>query len=221
MRAPVTNLKERLTAPNDSLASIMPSAITLAMMLRQRSMATWLRAEFQGYGDDAALPPHRLHIKGEIMVESPQYGWIPAPLNAAQKRGYDGVDIAEGIQALEKTCSNNRRGGSIQIAMPPAQVAALRARLNQGAELTMTVHRDQFNVLLRSVRGAIYLWVRELIDQGMGGPRNAFNPEERAATAHLDTPEQFIQRAMAEGAALPVPGAQVAGILDRLFRRAR
>ena len=59
MSASVNHLEERLLDERELLEGIMPSAITLAMMLRHRQMATWLRAEFDGYPEVADAPPYR------------------------------------------------------------------------------------------------------------------------------------------------------------------
>lgn len=79
MSAPVDHLQERVVDASESLADLMPSAITLAMMLRHRNIATWLRAEFEGYDKAAELPTYRHDVNGHIVARSPQYGWIPAP----------------------------------------------------------------------------------------------------------------------------------------------
>ena len=57
MSTSVNHLDERTRDSADLLEEIMPSAITLAMMLRHRKMAAWLRTEFDGY---QILLPHPL-----------------------------------------------------------------------------------------------------------------------------------------------------------------
>ena len=81
MSTSVNHLDERTRDSAELLEEIMPSAITLAMMLRHRKMAAWLRTEFDGYQDVAAAPPYRRQLHGHIVAKSPQYGWIPAPVD--------------------------------------------------------------------------------------------------------------------------------------------
>ncbi|KKL17631.1 hypothetical protein LCGC14_2483620, partial [marine sediment metagenome] len=46
MSASANHLDERTRDSGELLDDIMPSAITLAMMLRHKKMAAWLRSEF-------------------------------------------------------------------------------------------------------------------------------------------------------------------------------
>lgn len=220
METPVDDLEQRVRDASDPLADIMPAAITLAMMFRHRAMTSWLRTEFEGYAEGAALPPYRVHLPGHIVARSPQYGWIPAPVNDQQKQEFGQVDMSDGVRGLEKTCMACKKGSGKQIAFAADEMLALQARINLSAELAITVSRESYSDLLRVIRSAIYLWNQELIDLGMGGARNSFTKEEREKAAHLDDPERFWRRAMDEVDSLPVPGVRTVGFLERMFGNA-
>lgn len=217
MPAPVNHLEERLRDAGDPLTEIMPAAITLAMMLRQRNMAAWLRVEFEGYGAEADLPPYRRGIAGHIVAQSPQYGWIPAPVDAAQNSELGRLDLAEGVKGLEKTCLACKKGSGRQIALDPEHLATLQTRINLKAKLAITVSRSSYSDLVRTIRSVIYLWCQALIEEGAGGEHNSFTAAERAAVAHLDDPTRFRDLAMAEAGNLPVPGVREAGFFERVF----
>lgn len=219
MPAPVDHLEERLRDAGDPLTEIMPAAITLAMMLRQRTMAAWLRVEFEGYGEDAELPPYRHNIPGHIVAQSPQYGWIPAPVDAEQNSELGRLDLSEGVKVLEKTCLACKKGSGRQIALTPEHLAMLQGRINLKAKLAITISRSSYSDLVRTIRSVIYLWCQALIEEGVGGEHNSFTADERASVAHLDDPARFRDQAMAEAEAgnLPVPGVREAGFFERVF----
>ncbi len=219
MSAPVDHLEERLLDSGELLEDILPSAITLAMMLRHRTMANWLRIEFDGYAPEASLPPYRVDLPGHIVARSPQYGWIPAPVDDSQKGEFGHINLDEGIKALEKTCLNCKKGDGKRIALPPEQLKTLQSQINLSAELAINVSRDTYCRLLKTIRTAIYLWTVEVKAHGLGGERNSYSTEERKQVEGLDHPEQFWRKAMAELDSLPVPDVRESGFFERLFGR--
>lgn len=219
MSEPVNHLEERTRDANELLEAIMPSAITLAMMLRHRKMATWLRTEFEGYSDSTQAPPYRRGLPGHIVARSPQYGWIPAPVDDKQKLDYGHLDLTDGIKALEKICLNCKKGNGNRVLLPPDDMANLQSRINLSAELAINVSRDTYSGVLKAVRAAIYLWTQELMAKGVGGEHNSFSAEERNKVATLDEPEQFWRRAVSELDNLPIPDTREVGFFERVFGR--
>ncbi|WP_166267929.1 hypothetical protein [Marinobacter caseinilyticus] len=217
MEAPVDDLESRTKDATDSLVEIMPAAITLAMMFRQRKMAAWLRTEFDGYPESVALPAYRCDIPGHIVARSPQYGWIPAPVNEKQNLEHGHLDINEGVKALEKICLSCKKGSGKQIAFQPEQMQQLQAQINLSAELALTISRESYSKLLTAIRSTIYLWSRELIELGFSGAHNSFSNEEREKAAHLDDPERFWQQALLESESLPIPQVRAPGFFERVF----
>lgn len=220
MSASVNHIEERVKDAGELLMEIMPSAITLAMMLRQRTMAAWLRTEFEGYTDSTDLPPYRRDLPGHIVARSPQYGWIPAPLDEEQKAANNHLDMAEGVKALEKICLSCKKGDGNRIGFDPEKMAELQSQINLSAELAITVSRDTYCKVLRTIRSAIYLWSLELIELGIDGDHNSYSNEERQKVAHLDDPERFWRKAMEEEANLPIPDVREVGFFEKLFGRA-
>lgn len=220
MSAAVEHLHERLQDEGDLLQDILPQAITLAMMLRHRTMATWMRTEFDGYGDPDKLPPYRRGIPGHIVARSPQYGWIPAPMDDAQKQDYGRLDLAEGIKTLEKTCLSLKKGTGSRIPFDKEEMATLQARINLKAELAITISRTSYCKLMKVVRSALYLWCEELMAAGIGGDHNSYSREERAKVAELDNPEHYWRKALEEHDNLPIPDVREVGFFDRFFGRA-
>lgn len=220
MSAAVEHLGERLQDSNEPLEEIMPSAITLAMMLRQRTMAAWMRTEFDGYNDPSALPPYRHDIPGHIVARSPQYGWIPAPVDDKQKRDFGHRDMPDGIRSLEKTCLSCKKGTGSRIVFDKEEMAALQAQINLTAELAITISRDSYCKLLRVIRSALYLWGQALMEAGIGGDHNSYSEEERKKVAHLDDPERFWRQALESNHDLPIPDVREVGFLERVFGRA-
>ncbi|MBW4934014.1 AbiTii domain-containing protein [Marinobacter sp. F4206] len=220
MSASVNHLEERTQDPSELLENIMPSAITLAMMLRHKKMATWLRAEFDGYQDREQAPPYRRDLPGHIVARSPQYGWIPAPVNDQQKQEYGHLDLIEGTKALEKICVNSKKGDGNRVLLNREDMLVLQNQINLSAELAINISRDQYCRLLRTVRGSIYLWTRELMAKGLSGEHNHYSPDERALVADLDDPDRFWRNAMDELDNLPVADVKPAGFFERVFGRA-
>lgn len=219
MSAPVKHLEERVRDPSDSLAKIMPAAITLAMMLRHKNMAAWLRTEFDGYAESVELLPYRRNIPGHIVARSPQYGWIPAPVSAQQTRDLAHLDLRDGVTDLEETCMGCKKGSGNKIPIAPEQMAALQAQINLSAELAIIISRDAYSDLLHTIRSTIYLWTTDLIELGIGGERNAFKEDEKIKAAPFDDPQRYWKRALDEEADLPVPGVKSAGFFERMFGR--
>ncbi|AOY90097.1 hypothetical protein BKP64_01330 [Marinobacter salinus] len=220
MSASTNHLDERTTDSSELLADIMPSAITLAMMLRQKKMAAWLRTEFDGYQDRESAPPYRRDLPGHIVARSPQYGWIPAPVNDQQKGTYGHLDLIEGTKALEKICVNSKKGDGNRILLDKDAMLELQKQINLSAELAINLSREIYCRLLRTVRATIYLWTQELMAKGLEGEHNHYSNEERAQVADLDDPEHFWRRAMEELDNLPVPDVKSAGFFERVFGRA-
>ncbi|WP_148863784.1 AbiTii domain-containing protein [Marinobacter fonticola] len=217
MESPVDDLEERLLDASDGLADIMPAAITLAMMFRHRAMAAWLRSEFDGYAEGGPLPPYRVHLAGHIVARSPQYGWIQAPIDQRQTQEYGHIDTFDGVKGLERTCLNCKKGGGHQVKFPDDVMAELQQHINLKADLALSISRETYSDLIRMIRSAIYLWVKELVALDLNGPHNSFSKDEREKAASLDSPDRFWRRAMEEVNDLPVPGVRSVGFLERVF----
>lgn len=220
MSTSVDHLLERTQDSSDLLADITPSAITLATMLRHRKMAAWLRAEFDGYTDKAITPPYRLDLPGHIVAKSPQYGWIPAPVNEQQTKEFGHLDILEGTKALEQVCLNCKKGNGNRVLLEQSDMASLQKQINLSAELAINISREVYCRLLRTVRAAIYLWANALMEAGVAGEHNHYTPEERKLVEHLDDPQTFWRQAMDQLDNLPVPDVRELGLLERVFGRA-
>jgi hypothetical protein len=220
MSASANHLDERTQDSGELLEDIMPSAITLAMMLRHKKMAAWLRSEFDGYQDRDAAPPYRLDLPGHIVAKSPQYGWIPAPASDQQKLEFGHIDLTEGTKSLEKICVNSKKGDGNRLLLDVDDMAVLQKQINLSAELAINLSRDVYSRLLRTVRGAVYLWTQALMEKGLTGEHNHYSPEERANVTELDDPEHFWRRAMDELDSLPIPEVRSAGFFEKMFGRA-
>ena len=220
MSTSVNHLDERTRDSAELLEEIMPSAITLAMMLRHRKMAAWLRTEFDGYQDPEAAPPYRRRLHGHIVAKSPQYGLIPAPMEDQQKEEFGYMDLLEGVKALEKVCVNCKKGSGNRVLLAKEDMALLQKQINLTAELAINLSRNVYCRLLRTIRGAIYLWTQELMAKGIAGEHNHYSPDERANVAQLDDPERFWRRALEEVDNLPIPDVREAGFFERVFGRA-
>lgn len=219
MPAPVDHLQERVVDAGEQLADIMPSAITLAMMLRHREIARWLRAEFEGYENAAELPAYRHDVNGHIVARSPQYGWIPAPIDRQQLKQFGHLDLRDGVPALEQTCLNCKKGNGHRISLPGDQLLDLQHKINLSAELAINISRSTYCTVLKTIRGSLYLWTCAIVESGLSGDHNAFTNEEKAKVACLDNPTRFWREAMASLETLPVPDVREAGFLERMFGR--
>ncbi|RBW48457.1 hypothetical protein [Marinobacter sp. F3R11] len=218
MSASTNHLEERTRDSDELLEGIMPSAITLAMMLRHKKMAAWLRCEYDGYQDRDAAPPYRLDLSGHIVAKSPQYGWIPAPVaDDQQKLELGHIDLIEGTKSLEKVCINSKKGDGNRLLLDEEDMAILQKQINLSAELAINLSRDVYSGLLRTVRGAVHLWTQALIERGLEGEHNHYSAEQRALVADLDIPEYFWRKAMDELDQLPIPDVQSAGFFKRMF----
>lgn len=220
MSASADHLEARTKDPSELLEDIMPSAITLAMMLRHKQMAAWLRTEFDGYQDRDAAPPYRLDLPGHIVAKSPQYGWIPAPVDDQQKHDFAHLDLIEGTKALEQFCVTSKKGNGNRIQLSKEDIAILQKQINLSAELAINLSRDEYCHILKIVRGSIYLWAKELVAQGIAGNHNHYTAEQRGLVANLDEPQRFWRKAMEESDDLPMPEVKTAGFFERMFGRA-
>ncbi|MBK1852306.1 hypothetical protein FE845_13200 [Marinobacter sp. 1-4A] len=220
MSASVNHLEERTQDSGELLEDIMPSAITLAMMLRHKKMAAWLRSELDGYQDHDAAPPYRKDLPGHIVAKSPQYGWIPAPVSDQQTKEFAHLDLIDGTKSLEKICVNSKKGDGNRLLLDADDMAILQKQINLSAELAINLSRDVYSGILRTVRGAVYLWTQALIEKGLEGDHNHYSREERALVAELDTPEHFWRTAMDNLDTLPIPDVRSAGFFERMFGRA-
>ncbi len=220
MSASVNHLEERTRDATELLGHILPSAIALALMLRHKKMAAWLRAEFEGYEERKLAPPYRRDLPGHIVARSPQYGWIPAPVNEQQKQEFGHLDVTDDAKSLEKICLTSKKGHGNRVALSQDDMLVLQRQINLSAELAINMSRDAYNRLLRTIRGSVYLWTQELMARGLSGDHNHYNQDERALVADLDDPERFWRRAMDEVDSLPVADVKPAGFFERVFGRA-
>lgn len=219
MSAPVDSLKARLLDATEPLAELMAPAITLATMVRHRRMAAWIRREYEGYAPETNLPGYRYDVRGQIVARSPQYGWIPAPVDRHQLAQFGRLNLYEGVAALERTCMNGRRGNSHRVALPPAELQNLQQKLNLSAELAINLSRDRYCDIIRTIRGTLYLWTLEMADAGLTGNLNSSTTEELERAARLDQPDHFWREAMVSLQKLPIPAVREAGFLERMFGR--
>lgn len=220
MSTSVEHLQQRTLDATELLGDLIPSAITLATMLRHRTMATWLRQEYEGYADHQQAPPYRRELPGHIVAKSPQYGWIPAPVEEHQTEQFGRLDLLDPVRELEHTCLNCKKGNGSRILLAREDLATLQKQINLSADLAINISRDVYCQLLRTVRGGLHLWLEALVAAGLEGEHNQFSRDEKAQVAHLDTPQDFWRRAMAERDSLPVPDVRELGLLERMFGRA-
>jgi hypothetical protein len=220
MPVSATQLEERTQDSSELLEDIMPSAITFAMMLRHKKMSAWLRTEFDGYENAEAAPPYRRGLPGHIVAKSPQYGWIPAPVNPQQTTDFGRLDLIEGVKDLEEFCLTSKKGNGKRIQLSKEITAVLQTQINLSAELAINVSREEYSQILKIVRGTLYLWAKALIAQGLTGEHNHYTAEQRALVAELDDPQKFWRKAAADVDSLPMPETKTAGFFDRIFGRA-
>ncbi len=154
MSTSVDHLQELTQDASDLLTDIVPSAITLATMLRHRKMAAWLREEFDGYTDKDKAPPYRRDLPGHIVAKSPQYGWIPAPVDERQTAEYGHLDLPEGIKSLEQVCLNCKKGNGHRALLDKDDMAHVQKQINLKAELAINLSREVYCRLLRTIRSA-------------------------------------------------------------------
>ncbi len=240
MSTSVNRLQERTQDANDLLCDIIPSAITLATMLRHRKMAIWLREEFCGYAAGSErVPPYRRDQPGQIVANTPEDGWAPVPLEEWQIAELGHLELPEGARSLEQIYLNCRKGGGHREPLTKDAMAAAQKQINlsveqainlghfsdgwrpefAGAELAIHRSREVYGRLLRTIRAAIHLWSDTLIQAGMVGEHNHYTPEERKSVEHLDTPDVFWREAMERLDELPVPDVRELGFLERILGR--
>lgn len=220
MSASVNHLEERTRDGSELLGHILPSAIALALMLRHKKMAAWLRAEFEGYEEAKLAPPYRRDLPGHIVARSPQYGWIPAPVNEQQKQEFGHLDVLDDAKSLEKICITSKKGDGNRVMLHGEDMATLQQQINLSAELAINMSREVYNRLLRTIRATVYLWSQELMARGLSGDHNHYSQSERELVADLDDPERFWRQAMDEVDSLPVADVKPAGFFERVFGRA-
>jgi len=220
MSASVNHLEERTRDGSELLGHILPSAIALALMLRHKKMAAWLRAEFEGYKEAKLAPPYRRDLHGHIVARSPQYGWIPAPVNTQQRNEFGHLDVLDDAKSLERICITSKKGDGNRVLLSGEDMATLQRQINLSAELGINISRDVYNRLLRTIRATVYLWSQELMARGLSGDHNHYSPSERELVADLDDPERFWRQAMDEVDSLPVADVKPAGFFERMFGRA-
>lgn len=219
MSTSANHLHQRLQDEAEAITRLMPTAITLATMVRHRAMAAWLRTEFEGYGDPASIPTYRAALPGHLVANSPQYGWIPAPIDDDQKTRHNHLDVGDSIKELERVCLNCKKGNGHRVTFDDDTLRTLQKQVNLTATLALTINRDTYCRVIRVVRGAVYLWCQALLDHGLTGEHNAYTSKERQQVAHLDTPEAFWRKAVKMDGELPVPDVREVGFLQRVFGR--
>lgn len=112
------------------------------------------------------------------------------------------------------------KGSGNRVLLAKEDMALLQKQINLTAELAINLSRNVYCRLLRTIRGAIYLWTQELMAKGIAGEHNHYSPDERANVAQLDDPERFWRRALEEVDNLPIPDVREAGFFERVFGRA-
>lgn len=186
LASPVESLLVRVSQSEEPTSAILPSAISLASMLRQRTMLSWLRAEFSGYGDDAVLPINRTRIPALVLVFLPAQGWAKAPLTPERQAELGHVDLRESILQLAELAQHARKGGGHRVTLSVEQRAQLRVATDLDAEHAMSVAREQLICLCEIPRFVIREWTLDLLDSGIGGERNGFADEEKRLAQNAD-----------------------------------
>jgi hypothetical protein len=219
MSASVDLLQQRTLDDSEKLCDLFTSSITLATMLRQRKMAAWMRQEFDGYTDPAAVPPFRREVSGHIVVKSPQYGWVQAPVNEEQTEQFGLVDLPDSVRYLENACLSSKKGSSHRVKLAPEVMKDLQQQVHLMADLAISVNRSEYCKILQTLRGALYLWCNALLEAGLAGEFNHYSSEQKEQVADLDTPQPFWRAAMEQRKSLPVPDVREASLFDRMFGR--
>ncbi|MBK1672997.1 hypothetical protein CKO35_06695 [Ectothiorhodospira shaposhnikovii] len=217
MTSLIDELEGSLSDGDQQLSDLIPSAINLATMLRHRALSAWLRIEFEGFAHDAELPIYRARVPGHIMARSPQYGWIPAPIDESLKHEHAHTEIRYSVADIERTCMNCKKGRGIQLSLPEEQLGYLQSRINLKADLAITINRTSFCQILKVIRGSIYLWVRDVKALGIGDASNSFTDADREIAAFLDDPEKLHALAFDTLDKLPLPEVRQSNFLERLF----
>lgn len=186
MASPVESLLVRVSQSEEATSTILPSAISLASMLRQRAMLSWLRCEFSGYAEDAVLPINRTRIAALVLVSLPGQGWAKAPLTPERQAELGHLDLRESIPQLEELAQHARKGGGHRVTLSPEHKANLRVATGLDTEHAMSVAREQLIWLCEIPRFVIREWTLDLLDSGIGGERNGFADDEKRLAQNAD-----------------------------------
>lgn len=195
----------------------------IASVLRQTTVADWLKQELDGYPEDQDIDvPYRRVRDCRLLAWRPDMGWSRAPINAALNEKLAEYQIHQGIQeleALDLTQIDRQRRDSLVIEFSEARQRKLRVETRLVTYLALEVPASGQAILLESLRGTIRAWAGALQAAGVNGEGGAFSKASRrlASEVSASLPELIAtahQHAM-EQAAAPLPKKRT-GLLARL-----
>lgn len=188
MSATLPMLRRRLGDASASVSQQLAEARILAVRARCRAIKNWLGDEIHGYAEGACLPAWRQGLAGQVVIRSPHYGWVLAPLEAHEHRRLSLSNLYAPVHEIEARLADAYRRDTVRHPLPPARLAAIRQAGNLSVEAAVTVPAQAYYHVLQQLRASLAAWL-DAVHAAAPGVWQASGPE----SGTVDQPARYWQ----------------------------
>ncbi len=163
------------------ITELLQKSLVVATKLKLDDLATWVRQELDGYGEDEVPKYRELH--GAVQVFNPYRGYQPLEFqNLDHAKGFSKMHFNTPIGELEHDLINAQKSGSdaFQVSFSPAVEKMLMDAISYRLQPSLHMNASQFQGVLDAVRKIILEWSLKLEEDGITGEGMSFSSEEKS-----------------------------------------
>lgn len=219
MTSVIESIHQQMQDRDADLPHVVPRAVFLSSVLRQKPVTAWLKRELDGYSADDPVPPYRHAVGATLAAWMPGQGWIEAPVSDSARQNLSHFDLREGLPDLHQAYRKSLKPGGQRLDIEGDRLKELQTLTNLDTRLSLAVPTAAFARVVHTVRIAVLLWTEQLMKAQIVGQGMVFSDEERAAAAPVtEQLDELLEHAVA-GAHEHVETAKASrgGFLSRLI----
>lgn len=163
------------------ITELLQKSLVVATKLKLDDLATWVRQELDGYGEDEVPKYRELH--GAVQVFDPYQGYQPLEFqNVDHAKRFSEMHFNTPIGELEHDLINAQKSGSdaFQVLFSPAVEKMLMDAISYRLQPSLHINASQFQGVLDAVRKIILEWSLKLEEDGITGEGMSFSSEEKS-----------------------------------------
>lgn len=162
------------------ITELLQKSLVVATKLKLDDLATWVRQELDGYGEDEVPKYRELH--GAVQVFNPYRGYQPLEFqNVDHAKRFSKMHFNTPIGELEHDLINAQKSGSdaFQVSFSPTVEKMLMDAISYRLQPSLHINASQFQGVLDAVRKIILEWSLKLEEDGITGEEMSFSSEEK------------------------------------------
>lgn len=188
MSANLPLLRQRLCDPSAPLSHQLAEARILAVRARCPAIKNWLGDETHGYAEGAVLPVWRQGLVGQVVIRSPHYGWVLAPLDPREHQRLSQSDLYAPVHEIEARLADAHRRDKVRHPLPPPRLEAIRRAGRLSVETAVMMPAQAYWLVLQQLRASLAAWLDAVHSAGPAIWQSA-----EGAFGEIDQPPRYWQ----------------------------